>query len=202
MTTSTNCTQMSWSLCRRHRRSIATHPPRRSAPPTPRRTFERARWRSTRWLVSERSSALQTSSAVHPSTSRSVITSRCAGGSASMAACTASSVWRDSRRASGSSFHGVGGVAHAPTGAPPAVACRTKRSGVDGRPVALVERAGRGGERHRPLLADPAGARRCWRGCGRSTSTPTSGPSKPSMPFTTASQVSCTTSSALAAVDT
>src|SRR5207244_815393 len=49
------------------------------------RTAARARWRSTRWLVSLSVRALQTSSALHPSTSRSEMTARCVAGRAAIA---------------------------------------------------------------------------------------------------------------------
>src|SRR5262245_30490437 len=48
------------------------------------RTFERARWSSTRWLVSLRPRTLHASSAGIPSRSRSTSTSRWPGGRASI----------------------------------------------------------------------------------------------------------------------
>src|SRR5215471_20539453 len=66
-----------------------------------RRTFERPRWSSTRWIVSERLSASQISPELHPSTSRSVITSCCAGGRSRMASRTIATVSPASRRSAG-----------------------------------------------------------------------------------------------------
>src|SRR5207302_3235192 len=74
------------------------------------RTFDRARWSSTRWLASVRPRTSQASCAVKPRTSRRVITARCISGSMAMAASTTARVSADSSRSSGTPSHDAGGA--------------------------------------------------------------------------------------------
>src|SRR5919106_2764184 len=85
-----------------------------------RRTRARARCRSTRWFVSERSSALHTSSEFHPRTSRSRITSACIGGSASIARPIRRSVSLPRSLSSGMPCQSPGKLFHPPGARPPA----------------------------------------------------------------------------------
>src|SRR5262249_47634191 len=78
------------------------------------RTFARARWSSTLPFVSVRSRALQTSSALKPSMSRSSRTARWEGGSRSSSRRITSIVSAASRRASGTPAQLEGGTAQCP----------------------------------------------------------------------------------------
>src|SRR6185437_13273809 len=70
------------------------------------RSLLRARCSSTRWLPSDNPSRSHTSSALKPSTSRSVTTRRCVSGSSAIAACTCPASSAESASCSALRLHG------------------------------------------------------------------------------------------------
>src|SRR5882724_514574 len=79
-----------------------------------RRTFERARCRSARWLPSVMARMAQTSGPVSPSTSRRVTTSRWLGGSAAIASSMRPRVSVERSRASGAPSQLIGNETRPP----------------------------------------------------------------------------------------
>ena len=118
--------------------------------------MDRARWSSTRWLVSLRPRALRVSAADQPLMSRRAITSRWRTGSSAIASSRTRRVSSALRRSSGES-HSTGGRAQWPG---LESRSRLEAVGVDGRLVAtLLPPAPQERERQHAPLALAAGAR-------------------------------------------